>query len=255
LQNSIVSTTINTMSKWFARLVGLGAVVVCAAGCVITVAYADTLQSPNYKFDESSIGSGGLVQSSSTNYQTRDALGDTAIGNSTSANYQIESGSKTTSEPTLSFAVNNASANFGSFTASGASTATATFSVSDYTSYGYVVQLFGNAPSNGAHTLSAMGTTTASHAGTEQFGLNLVANTSPTSLGANPNHGQFGFGSATTNYGTSNVYRFVTGETIASAPKSSGLTTYTMSYIVNVASLTPGGQYTSDQVIICTGTY
>lgn len=219
------------------------------------IAHADTLQSSNYKFDESSIGSGGSIQSSSTNYQSIDAIGSTAIGNSTSANYQIEAGSKTTSEPTLSFAVNNGNANFGSFTPSGASTATATFSVSDYTSYGYVVQLLGNPPSNGAHTLPAMTTTGPSVAGTEQFGVNLVANTSPTSLGANPDHGQFGFGSATANYGTSNQYRYVSGESIVSAPKSSGVTIYTLSYIVNVASLTPGGQYSSAQVLICTGTY
>lgn len=243
------------MSKWPQKLVVLGFVVLCLGVSIAAVASADTLQSPNYKFDESSIGSGGSIQSSSPNYQSRDAVGDTAIGNSSSGNFQIESGSKTTSEPTLSFAVNNANANFGSFTASAASVATATFSVSNYTSYGYVVQLLGNPPSNGGHTITGLSTTGSSLAGTEQFGVNLVANTLPVSVGANPDHGQFGFGSATANYGTSNQYRFVSGETIASAPKSSGVTNYTMSYIVNVASLTPGGQYTSAQVIICTGTY
>jgi hypothetical protein len=100
-----------------------------------------------------------------------------------------------------------------------------------------------------------MSTTGPSQAGVEQFGLNLVANTSPVSLGANPNHGQFGVGSAATNYATTNNYRFVSGETIASAPKSSGMTIYTISYIVNVSSLTPGGQYSSNQTVICTGTY
>ena len=242
------------MSKWLSKLIVAGLAVFVSVGWTALV-YADTLQSSHYKFDESSIGSGGLIQSSSTNYQGRDALGDTAIGSSASANYQIQAGSKTTSEPALSFAVNNANANFGSFTAGAASTATASFSVSDYTSYGYVVQLFGNPPSNQGHMLSAMSTTGASQVGIEQFGLNLVANTSPVSLGTNPDHGQFGVGSASPNYATSNRYRFVSGETIASAPKSSGVTTYTMSYIVNVASLTPGGQYSSNQVIICTGTY
>jgi hypothetical protein len=85
--------------------------------------------------------------------------------------------------------------------------------------------------------------------------MNLVANTSPISFGANPDHGQFGFGSASTNYGTANNFRFVNGETIASAPKSSGQTIYTISYLVNVNSLTPGGNYTSSQTLICTGTF
>lgn len=243
------------MAKWFSKLAVAAFAALFSTGFAMTLVYADTLQSPNYKFDESSIGSGGLVQSSSTNYQARDALGDTAIGNSASSNYQVESGSKTTSEPTLSFAVTNANANFGSFTATGASVATSTFTVSDYTSYGYAVQLLGNPPSNGGHTIQPMTTTGTSQSGIEQFGVNLVANTSPTSVGANPLHGLFGVGSASANYGTPNQYRYVSGETIASAPKSSGVTTYTMSYLVNVNVLTPGGKYTSNQVVICTGTY
>jgi hypothetical protein len=98
-------------------------------------------------------------------------------------------------------------------------------------------------------------TASTSQTGVEQFGVNLVANTLPVSVGANPNNGQFGFGEAATNYNTSNSYRYVSGEAIAKAPKSSGLTTYTLSYLVNVDSLTPGGQYTSNQTLVVTGTY
>ena len=220
-----------------------------------TAVYADPLQSPNYRFDESTIGSGGLIQSSSANYQGTDAVGDVAIGNAASANYQVNAGSKTTNDPTLSFSLNSGGINFGSFTASNATVTTANFSVSDYTSYGYVVQIVGNPPTNGSHTLPAMTTTGPSQSGIEQFGINLVANTSPSSVGANPDNGQFGFGAAAANYGTSNQYRYVSGETIAQAPKSSGLTTYTISYLVNVAGLTPGGKYTSGQTLIVTGTY
>jgi hypothetical protein len=100
-----------------------------------------------------------------------------------------------------------------------------------------------------------MSTTTTSQIGVEQFGINLVANTSPTSFGANPDNGQFGFGSITANYATANNYRYVDGETVAQATKNSGVTTYTISYVTNVATLTPGGQYSADQTIIVTGTY
>lgn len=255
LQYPAVSTTIIGMSKWYSKFLAVGLGVLYASGCIAAVAYADTLQSSHYQFDESSIGSGGLIQSSSTNYQGASSIGDTAISTSTSASYQINAGSLTTNDPALSFAVTNANVNFGSFTPASASTATASFSVSDYTSYGYVVQLLGNPPSNGSHVITPMSTTAGSLAGQEQFGLNLVANTAPVSFGANPNHGLFGVGSAAPNYATANQYRYVSGETIASAPKSSGVTTYTMSYIVNVTSLTPGGQYNTDQILICTGTY
>lgn len=220
----------------------------------------DTLQSTNYKLTESTIGSGGLVNSSSPNYQSNEAIGDTAIGNSSSSNFQINSGNKTTPDPALSFGVTSAIASFGNFDASTTSTATATFAVSDYTSFGYAVQIVGDPPSYAGHTITPMGTDAdggpaSPQVGTDQFGINLVANTIPTNLGANPDQGQFGAGVAAANYNTANKYRYVSGETIATAPKSSGVTNFTISYIVNVGHLDPGGQYSSAQSVICTGTF
>jgi hypothetical protein len=236
----------------------VGCALLCTAICasfVATVAHAEVHQSANFRFDESALDSGGLVESSSTNFTGRSALGDTAIGNGASANFQTDAGSVTTNDPALTFAVNSSSANFGNFSASTTATATATFSVLNYTSYGYLVNIAGNAPTNGAHTITAMGTTDTSQIGQEQFGINLVANTSPSSFGSNPVQSIFGQGVADANYSTSNQFRYVNGETIASAPKSSGVTTFTISYIVNVAALTPGGQYASNQTLIVTGTY
>jgi hypothetical protein len=225
-------------------------------GVLLSVAYADSLVSPNYRFDESSLGNGGFIQSQSSSYQANGSVGDTAVGNTSSSNYQIDTGSQTTADPALSFAVNNGNANFGSFSPSAATVTTSTFQVSNYTTYGYVVQILGAPPKDvSGHTITAMSTTGTSQAGTEQFGINLVANTSPTSVGANPVNSIFGVGSASANYNTPNNYRYVSGETIASAPKNSGLTTYTITYLVNVNPLTPGGQYSGNQTLICTGTY
>ena len=243
------------MSK---RLVGWAGLLLIGAfyiGATVTNVSAVAPQSNNYRFDESTVGSGGLIQSSSANFQGSNASGDLAIGNSASENFQVESGSQTTNDPTLKFAINTADANFGSFSASAPTVATATFSVANYTSYGYVVQIVGTPPTNGSHVIDPLPIAATSQTGIEQFGVNLVANTLPVSVGANPNNGQFGFGEAAPNYDTSNSYRYVSGDTIAKAPKSSGLTTYTLSYLVNVDSLTPGGQYTSDQTLIVTGTY
>jgi hypothetical protein len=243
------------MSKEFVGWVGIFLMVAYCVTAPPMVVNATPLQSPNYRFDESTIGSGGLVQSSSTNYQASTATGDLTVGDTASGNYQVETGSKTTNDPTLSFNVNSANVNFGNFTASGAAVTTATFSVSNYTSYGYVVQIVGTPPTNGNHIIPAMAATGVSQSGIEQFGINLVANTSPSSIGANPKNNQFGVGSAAPSYGTPNQFRYVSGETIALAPKSSGETLYTLSYLVNVGSLTPGGQYKSNQTLIVTGTY
>lgn len=222
---------------------------------VPTTAVADVPKSTNYQFDETSIGSGGMLQSGSANFSVTDGVGDLGIGNSSSANYNLIAGSHTTHDPTLSFVVNQATA-FDIFTPTAPVTSTATFSVLNYTSYGYVVQVYGDPPTHDGHSIHGMDITGPSQPGIEQFGMNLVANTTPVSFGANPDNGQFGFGSvSSTQYGTANNYRYVSGEVIAQASKESGQTNYTISYILNVASLTPGGQYTTNQSLIVTGTY
>lgn len=242
------------MSRRIAGWVSLGCVVALAAILPLRSA-AQSLQSPNYRFEESSLGAGGLIQSSSANYKADGAAGAFAVGDAASANLQVKAGPKTSPDPTLSFIVDDTSADFGVFSPTAAAVTTSTFTVSNYTSYGYTVQIEGEAPSNGAHTIDAMATTASPQIGTEQFGINLVANTAPQSIGANPDQGEFGAGVASPNYGESNKFRYVSGEAIATAPKSSGITSFTMTYMINVEGLTPGGKYTSDQTIVVIGTY
>lgn len=234
-------------------LVGI-CIIICAI-FLAPIVYAADPKSNNYQFNESSIGTGGLYGASSTNYQANSSTGDIAIGNSESANFQVDSGTKTQRDPTLSFAVTSSNAVFGKFTPFQASTATATFTVTNYTSYGYIVQVYGKPPTYSNHSIAAMDISGTSQPGIEQFGINLVANTSPVSFGANPDNGQFGFGSVTDDYNIANRFRYVSGETIAKAEKSSGETQYTISYLVNVAGLTPGGTYLSNQTLVVTGTY
>jgi hypothetical protein len=214
--------------------------------------------STNYRINESVLGGTSSLNSSSANYQSSVSAGTPATGgqypagsNGQSTNYQVNGGYETTSDPALSFAVNGGtSINFGSLSTAATSTATSTFNVSDYTSYGYIVQVMGTPPTSGSHTLTAM-TGGGPTVGTEQFGINLRANTSPL-VGSDASGGLGTYGSG---YGTQNSYKYTSSNTIASAPKSSGQTTFTISYIVNAASTTPGGTYTSALTLICTGTY
>jgi hypothetical protein len=243
------------MLKRLARWIGLPLLLVCCIdGCIATVG-AESLQSQNYSIDESSVGVSNLNLSNSNSYQATTATGSLSIGDATSSSYQVETGTKTTPYPTLSFSIPGGNVNFGNFSSTGPTVTTETFSVLNYTSYGYVVQIVGNPPTSDTHTIQAMTETGPSQIGIEQFGINLVANTSPSNFGSNPDNSQFGFGSIAGNYSTSNQFRFVSGETIALAPRSSGLTNYTISYLVNVSALTPGGQYSCNQVLIATGTY
>jgi hypothetical protein len=241
------------MSKRYGALVGAFICLLCVL--LARPVFAETLSSGSYKFDESTLGQGGLPNSASASYQGSSSTGDLGVGNSSSTSFNFQGGSQTNGEPNLSFSVNSSGVSFSPFSASTPVMATVTFSVLNYTSYGYVVLISGSPPTYGAHTIAAMASTNTSSPGFEQFGVNLVANTAPQSIGANPNQGQFGFGVAAANYNTANNYRYVDGETIASAPKSSGQTDFTISYLVNVGALTPGGIYSTNQTLIVVGTY
>lgn len=219
---------------------------------------AQSLSSPSYSIDESYIGPGGSVDSNSANYSSNSTVGDIGVGNTASTTYQQDTGFNTTADPRLSVVINTSNISFGALSTSVAATATSTFSVLNYTSYGYAVYTVGNPPTNGSHTLAGINPRTASVVGTEQYGINLKANTSPTTFGAeavqNPST-DFSNGSASTGYDTSNLFKYIAGEKIAEASRSSGQTDYTISYVVNVSTNTPGGQYTGSQSIVVVATY
>lgn len=235
---------------WTITVTGMACIFFCTS-----TAHAEILKSSNFQLDNSQLGNMSENTSTSTSYGITAALGDLASGNTKSGNYQVTAGSNTTSLPSLAFSVNNVAANFGTLSASTTSTSTSTFSVRNYTTYGYVVQVSGTPPINSGHTIAPMNILGPSQTGIEQYGMNLVANTLPASLGSNPDNGQFGFGSVMGNYAVPNKYYYADGDIIAQALKDSGITNYTISYILNVAGLTPGGTYTGNQTLIVTGTY
>lgn len=216
--------------------------------------------SNNYRINESFIGPGGNLESGSANYQLetgQSSLGNTGVGESSSSQFSTQSGVTNTADPRLSCVVNSSALNFGALSHAATTTAMASFSVLNYTSYGYNVSILGTPPTNGGHTLNAMSSTAPSSVGTEQFGINLKDNATPdvgTEAVQVPS-GTFSFGTAANNYDTPDQFRYVNGETIASAPKSSGQTDYTVSYIINASTTTPGGKYTGSQTLLCTGTY
>lgn len=263
------------MRGWNRRLL-LAATVALGLSGVASAALGDpTSSSTNYSVTEGEVGGNGQFNSSSTNYNINpsvddggSSLGESFVGAGGSTNYSSGAGFNTSASPTLTLIVNTSNVALGLLTTSAANTATATFSVINYTTYGYVASLVGSAPTNSGHALAPLTTDTASANNTEQFGINLRANTSPVTVGADPVQvpsGTFSFGVAgdgiTGTFGTTrpytipNNYRFVSGETIASAPKSSGQTNYTVSFMANKSGSTPGGVYTGALSVVVTGTY
>lgn len=220
-----------------------------------STAYA--ISSNNYTIEEDFVGGGGLVESESASFKAQDTIGAPVVGDSGSTNFRQQAGATTTNDPNLTFSVNSSSVNLGGLSTSITKTGTVTFDVLNYTGYGYSVYTIGNPPDNGTHTLASPASPTVSAVNTEQFGINLVDNATP-DVGADLSHdpdGTFSFGSVDGDYDNVDNFMYISGDVIASAPKSSGKTSYTISYIANISNNTPGGSYSGIQTLLVVGTY
>lgn len=239
-------------------LIGLILGVLMLPITIARVQAAPTYVSPSYGVDEVFFGAGGVNDASSASYRARASLGDTGVGNSASSLYQIYGGFTTTEVPFLEFVVNAATVDLGVQNIAAASTGSATFTVKAYLASGYVVTTISDAPRNSTYTIANMATTASSAPGTEQFGINLRANTAPATIGADPVQlpdASFSFGQVSAGYNTPNQYKYVKNDVIAYSDKSSGITQYTMTYLMNVKSTTPGGTYVMNHNLVATGTF
>ncbi len=223
------------------------------------VALAAQSSSNNYQVNEVFFGSGGELNACSTSYCSKQSAGELAVGNTASANYQAQAGFNTDRTPYIEFTVSNTNVNLGTLNASSTKTATATFAVKAYLAHGYNVVNASDPPSNNSYVMQTLATPTASSVGSEQFGINLVANTVPLIPGsADPSFSPdntFSFGQVAPDYSTTNIFKYVKNDTVAFSTASTSYTTYTVSYLFNVSSVTPGGTYILRHVLVATGTY
>lgn len=227
---------------------------------------APTYSSSTYGVDEVFMGSGGANDMSSATYKGRASLGDTVVGNSASGTYQSYGGFVTTSDPFIELIVTPVNTDLDYLSHTSTATTTTSFTIRTYLASGYVVVNGSDPPlaTSGAanHTLNALTSPTASSFGSEQFGINLVANSFPASLGGGVSKDpeqlpgvSYSFGAAAAGYNTTNLYKYVKGDTIASSASSSGNTKYTISYIYNITDYTPAGEYKFNHIVIATSTY
>jgi hypothetical protein len=160
---------------------------------------------------------------------------------------------KTAAAQSLTFSLGANSLNLGTLSSTAVTTGTHTFNVSTNASGGMVVTVSGVTLTSGDNTILACTSNCSSTTNSEQFGINLVANTSP-SVGSNPSCTPQ-IGSAATNYNTANSFRFVSGETIANSSGSINDTTFTVSYIANITAPTEAGSYTTVLTFIATANF
>jgi hypothetical protein len=244
-------------------MVVLGGLISVCVLVLSPITYAQS-SSTNYQVQEVFMGAGGELNACSGGYCAKQSAGEIAAGNIAGTAFRAQAGFNTNREPYIAFSVAGSSTDLGTLSTAATARTTGTFAVKTYLSGGYVVQLASDPPtSNGIpHIMDAPATPTAAAIGTEQFGINLIANTTacgaPATFGAPPVQvpdNTFSFGTVASGYDTCGLFKYVKGDTIASSTRSSGETDYTMSFIYNISTLTPDGHYNYDGVLVATSTY
>lgn len=147
------------------------------------------------------------------------------------------------------------SVDLGTLTTTSTGTGTSQFGITTNAGSGYVVTYNGATLTSGANTISAIGgSATASTQGSEQFGVNLKANTTP-SVGSEV----AGAGSAVAAapYSTADSFAFVAGsaQTMVNQASSDAFRLFTVSYIANIAASTEPGTYTTTLNYVATPTF
>lgn len=220
---------------------------------------AQTSSSPNYRADQTFFGTGGEADMQSASYRSRASVGELGIGELNSDNFRAFAGFNTTDEPFLEFVVLGQNIDLGFLDFEDVTTAQGQFYVRAWQSGGYNVRTEAQPPTNVSnnHQLDTPTSPTSSQVGTEQFGINLVANTDPEvgeELIQQPDD-TFAFGEVAPDYAQQNNFLYNPGDVIAFSEESTSVTVYTISYIFNISNITPSGQYNFEHILVATGAY
>lgn len=226
-------------------------------------AQAQTSSSPSYQVQEVQFGSGGAAEVCSGDYCAQTSIGANAVGRQSSTNFDADAGLLTDNEPYLEMVVNGGLLDLGNLTITSTAYGSATFYVRTYLTSGYTVVTASQAPTseNGA-TIPGLVAPTTPAPGTEQFGINLVDNSSP-DVGANPVNqpdGSYADGSAAPGYDIPNQFKYVAGDVIARSATTAGNqavghTDYTISYIANIGGTTSAGVYQMHHDLVAVPTF
>jgi len=236
-----------------------------------TLTYAQS-SSSNYQIDEAYFGTGGDVNTGSGNYSAQQSGGALGVDSSSSTTYDANGGYLTQNHAFLEMQVTNASVSFGTLsdttTAYGAAQAgdcNCSFSIRTYLSSQYAVYTLSNPPTNESGDIltakSVLGVPSTDQ-GVEEFGINLVDNSSP-DVGANPFNdptNSFADGQAASGYGTTNQFKYAVGDMIARSAANAnnpatGKTDYTISYIAKRKPITPAGLFAMSHDLVVVPLY
>lgn len=251
--------------RWRQSLRALGEFVALFVLLFAPVVSAAESSSSNYSVDRTFFGAGGDLNACSGQYCAKQAAGEIAAGNIAGSAFRANAGFNVEREPYLAFSVAGGPEDLGYLSTASMAHTEGTFAVKTYLANGYVVRVVSDPPtntSNPAHKIDGLATPTAPTPGTEQFGINLVENTTlcgmPADFGAPPVQvpdNTFSFGAVAADYGTCGLFKYVKGDPIAYSNRSTGETDFTVSFIYNIDDQTADGEYDFSATFVATSTY
>lgn len=143
--------------------------------------------------------------------------------------------------------------NMGELSSSSTLTARSQMAVGTNASGGFAITATGSSLSAGTSVIDNVDKPSESKPGTNQFGINLVANNKPY-VGDDP-EGEWANAVASSDYSSPNKYKFVDGDVIAYSPNVSLMKKFTVSYILNARKDLPPGVYSTTINYIASGRF
>ena len=141
----------------------------------------------------------------------------------------------------------------GTLTSNDTLVAESQMAVGTNASGGFAITANGTAPSAGTNVINGANAPTISSPGTNQFGINLVANNNP-AIGDNP-QGQWANALAAPDYSLPDKYKYVPGDIVAYSPNVSLMKKFTVSYILNANPSLRAGVYTTTINFVASGRF
>jgi len=148
---------------------------------------------------------------------------------------------------------NNFYSDMGELNPDATLTAQSQMAVGTNASGGFAVTVSGTPPAAGTNVIDSPATPTASTKGVNQFGINLVANTTP-AVGGDP-VGPFVNAIASPDYSVTNRYKYTEGDVVAYSPNVSLIRKFTVSYILNSSPNLRPGVYTTTITFTASGRF
>lgn len=141
----------------------------------------------------------------------------------------------------------------GQLSAQSTLTAQSQMAVGTNASGGFAITASGTPLAAGTNVIDSLATPTESKPGSNQFGINLVANNAP-SVGEDP-QGIWANAVPSPEYGMANRYKYVNGDVVAYSPNVSLMKKFTVSYIINSREDLHPGVYSTTITYIASGRF